>query len=248
MTRRIVVGVDGSAVAERALVWGSAAARANDAELLVAHVADVSLVASPTRDERLSDSHQLLADGVATAFELGVEQASSVLLTGDPAVELLQLTKDALMIIVGSQGAGRIPSILLGSVAFRLAGHADCPVVLVGEHARLPDDPTAPTVVVVAEHDTDSDRKALTFATALAQSFGKYLVVAAASHDALLARAQTAGLLVLGAERDNVHRMNPIHSVASAVLHSARCAVVIVGTKMEPDHARSDSRNISPSS
>ena len=243
MKRRLIVGVDGSAAAERALAWASAAARATDAELLVAHVVDLSLIASPTRAERIDDGHRLLADGVATAFESGVEQASSTLLSGDCAVRLLELSQGALMIVVGSQGAGRIPSILLGSVAFRLAGHADCPVVLVGEHARLPGDPAA-SAVVVEEFDADSE--VLTFATALAQAFDKRVVVAA-SHDALLAAAQTADVVVLGADRNNVHRSNPTHAIASALLHSARCAVAIVGPRTLPGHADGDARDDSES-
>ena len=50
---------------------------------------------------------------------------------GDPITELLELSADAAMVIVGSRGRGGFKGSVLGSTGQALIAHADAPVVVV---------------------------------------------------------------------------------------------------------------------
>jgi nucleotide-binding universal stress UspA family protein len=139
MTRQIVVGVDGSPAAERALVWAADAASRDDAQLLIAHGGDVLPKAELALDGGRDYSRELLRDAVATAIDVGGTcNVSTALRQQSPAELLLELSDDARMVVVGTHGAGRIVGALLGSVAYRVAAHARCPVVVVPERWRAP--------------------------------------------------------------------------------------------------------------
>jgi nucleotide-binding universal stress UspA family protein len=139
MTRQIVVGVDGSPPAERALVWAADAASRDEAQLLIAHGGDVLRKAELALDDGRDYSWDLLRDAVATAIDVGGTcNVSTVLRRQSPVELLLELSDDARMVVVGTHGAGRIVGALLGSVAYRVAAHARCPVVVVPEGWRAP--------------------------------------------------------------------------------------------------------------
>jgi nucleotide-binding universal stress UspA family protein len=139
MSRQIVVGVDGSPPAERALVWAVDAATRDDAQLLIAHGGDVLPKAELALGGGRDYSRDLLRDAVATAIDVGGTcNVSTVLRQQSPAELLLELSDDARMVVVGTHGAGRIVGALLGSVAYRVAAHARCPVVVVPEGWRAP--------------------------------------------------------------------------------------------------------------
>jgi nucleotide-binding universal stress UspA family protein len=52
----------------------------------------------------------------------------------DPGRTLVDLSKDASVIVVGSRGRGPVMSLLLGSVSLEVARQAHCPVVVVRPH------------------------------------------------------------------------------------------------------------------
>jgi len=96
MSRQIVVGVDGSPPAERALVWAADAATRDDAQLLIAHGGDVLPKAELALDGGRDDSRDLLRDAVATAIDVGGTcNVSTVLRQQSPAELLLELSDDA---------------------------------------------------------------------------------------------------------------------------------------------------------
>ena len=141
MTRHIVVGVDGSPASERALVWAADAATRDDAQLLIAHGGDVLPKAELALDGGRDYSRDLLRDAVATAIDVADgSDVTTVLRDVQPAQLLLDLSNDAQLVVVGTHGKGRIVGVLLGSVAYRVAAHARCPVVVVPEtwRARRP--------------------------------------------------------------------------------------------------------------
>ena len=96
MSRQIVVGVDGSQPAERALVWAADAASRDDAQLVIAHGGDVLPKAELALDGGHDYSRDLLRDAVATAIDVGGTcNVSTVLRQQGPAELLLELSDGA---------------------------------------------------------------------------------------------------------------------------------------------------------
>ena len=136
-TRRIVVGVDGSADARRAVDWAVEEARLHGWSLELVHGVDVGVAAaSPYGSgvvlEQLQDAgRQLLDDEVERVRALGVV-ARGILDIGSAAYALIEASRDAGMLVVGTRGHGGFHGLLLGSVSTACVHHAHCPVVVVG--------------------------------------------------------------------------------------------------------------------
>jgi nucleotide-binding universal stress UspA family protein len=176
MTAPIVVGVDGSQPGERALVWAADEAALHGAQLLIVHCGDVLTREARARGDVPDYSHAVLREAVATALDASDACNVSTLLRDDqPAGVLLELSKHARMLVVGTHGAGRIAGALLGSVAHRVAAHAGCPVVVVPEEWRAPAAGEAPPVVVGVSGSPPA-RDALEFAFTEAERAGVPLV------------------------------------------------------------------------
>lgn len=138
--RRIVVGVDGSEHAARALRWALDEARIRAATVLAVHawqypsvgvtgfpVPEVAMEgiaqsAQETLDHAIDDQDDQMADGV------DVERC---LVMGPAAQALLDAARGADLLVLGSRGRGGFAGLLLGSVSQQCAHHSPCPVVLV---------------------------------------------------------------------------------------------------------------------
>lgn len=135
-TRRIVVGVDGSVDARRAVDWAIEEARLRGWTLELVHGIDVGVAAaSPYGSgvvlEQLQDAgRQLLDDEVARVRALGVEVTGSFDI-GSAAYALIEASRDAGLLVVGTRGHGGFHGLLLGSVSTACVHHAHCPVVVV---------------------------------------------------------------------------------------------------------------------
>jgi nucleotide-binding universal stress UspA family protein len=142
--QRIVVGIDGSQGARRALAWALAEAELRDAHLVLVHawlepaaVAVGSVItAGGVEPEIFEDTAwrivtELLGEVDTTGLAQGVE---SHVVAGAPARALLDAAKDADLLVVGSRGLGGFTGLLLGSVSQQVAHHATCPVVIVPSH------------------------------------------------------------------------------------------------------------------
>ena len=137
--QRIVVGVDGSQYARRALAWAVDEARLRRARLEVVHVwhapymTGFPFATMPVSPVELEEAaHHLLTEIVSEidAHDLAAP-VEKVMAVGSPAECLLKVAQGADLLVVGSRGLGGFAGLLLGSVSHQVAHHATCPVVII---------------------------------------------------------------------------------------------------------------------
>ncbi|NUU26284.1 MAG: universal stress protein, partial [Streptomycetaceae bacterium] len=134
LTAKVVVGVDGSEHAERALAWAFDEAARRGATLLVVRACPVPLApaAAAVAEEMVADARATMRDTLArwtTAYP-DVETQTHVTL-GHPVRTLADVAGDALCLAVGTRGGGGFVRMLLGSVSHGLIHHARCPLVII---------------------------------------------------------------------------------------------------------------------
>ena len=141
MATPIVVGVDGSDGAARALEWCRDHAPALDAEVVVVHafslaaftvvptydVPSMAEVAAQTREELarlLATEWTAVLKGIPHRAELVEGPASRVLMD-------IAEKERAQLLVVGSRGRGGFAELVLGSVSHQLVHHSKVPVLVV---------------------------------------------------------------------------------------------------------------------
>lgn len=137
--QRIVVGVDGSEHARKALHWAIEEAKLRGATLVVVHAWHPPYIgATPltpyTFDTRLIEeaAERVLRQAVSDATTAGLTAAPEPrLVHGGAAHAILAEAETADLIIVGARGLGGFAGLLLGSVSQQVTHHAPCPVVIV---------------------------------------------------------------------------------------------------------------------
>lgn len=132
---RVVVGVDGSAQSVQALQWAARLARMLGASLdaVIAWEYPVAYGWSPIPLDwnPAQDMDEVLAHAVDTAFGTDRPDALNLeVIEGHAAHVLLEQSKAADLIVVGSRGHGGFAGLLLGSVSANVAEHARCPVLI----------------------------------------------------------------------------------------------------------------------
>jgi nucleotide-binding universal stress UspA family protein len=137
---RIVVGVDGSQHSKLALTWAARLASAEDARIEAIFTWEMPTTAYgyyggdyPTA----SEMEKVLIDTVDEVFDGQCPDGMQLrAVQGGAAATLLDASRDALMLVVGSRGHGGFMGLLLGSVSAKVAEHATCPVLVVHESAH----------------------------------------------------------------------------------------------------------------
>jgi nucleotide-binding universal stress UspA family protein len=148
----IVVGIDGSDSARKAMEWAADEAQNRQVPLVMVHA-------------RYAGPRFALTPGTATTIEAEatgygaelLEQAIAVLTVRNPtltvrselvaerpAQALIDASRGAGLVVVGRGSEGRVGAFLLGSIASRVVAHADSPTVVV----REPADPADFKIVV----------------------------------------------------------------------------------------------------
>ncbi|NES30504.1 universal stress protein [Micromonospora terminaliae] len=139
MNRPVVVGVDGSSTSLTAAEHAARAAVARSRPLHVVHGYLHPLgygvplnpydlgVPAPTEESRKM-LEQVAAELVDRHPGLRVEVRQ---VAGGPGVTLIEESRRAELVVVGSRGVGGFTGLLLGSVSNQVAQHAHCPVLVV---------------------------------------------------------------------------------------------------------------------
>ena len=139
--RTIVVGVDGSPDADHALNWAIDEAKQHSMRLLLVHGVEIgAAAASPYGSglvlEQLEEvGREVLDKALAFVRAKGV-QAEGRMEIGSSAHALVQASRGADLLVVGSRGHGGFAGLLLGSVSTACVHHAHCPVVVVPHEGR----------------------------------------------------------------------------------------------------------------
>lgn len=137
--RPIVVGVDGSSAAARALRWAAREAVRRAVPLLIVHICELIPAAVPHatavrgyRDAVIEDGRTLLAEAAESARDAAAQVVVDTALTsGSAAEQLIARSAAADTVVVGTRGLGGISRVVAGSVAVALAAHGHCPVIVV---------------------------------------------------------------------------------------------------------------------
>ncbi|GAA3388006.1 universal stress protein [Streptomyces roseoviridis] len=150
---RVVVGVDGSPESYGALRWAVRHARLIGATVDAVAAYDVPGAigwSASTVDAELDgrQARQDMAEELGSVLGEGDDvPVTEHVVRGHPAQVLIEASRGAELLVVGSRGRGGFTRLLLGSVSGQCAAHAPCPVVIVRPEALpepLPEEPSDP--------------------------------------------------------------------------------------------------------
>jgi nucleotide-binding universal stress UspA family protein len=140
-TKPVIAGTDGSQESLMAVEWAAREA--------VLHGTSLRIVAVPVLPPRMSPN-PATRDAVASMVEHSMKRAlgaaaqraetigpdlaiQTQMLDGAPAEALTEAGRDAMLVVLGSRGAGGFSAMILGSVSRYVATHAPVPVVVARE-------------------------------------------------------------------------------------------------------------------
>ena len=154
MTEGIIVGYDGSPGSELALHWAAREASDRGTTLTVCHAwapEDLALpIEPPLFDLARRQGEEIVQRGLVHAEPFaGPGGVQPLLAAGSPARVLCEHSGTVGMVVVGSRGHGRLAGLLLGSVAWKLAGYGQGRIVIVRGPVGRADGGPGPVVAAV---------------------------------------------------------------------------------------------------
>jgi nucleotide-binding universal stress UspA family protein len=175
-TRRhppVVVGVDGSATAGPALRWATREASTRRIPLRLVSAwnptFDIDMLGLASREvEEHCRAILDAAEAEVTAADPSIEVTRTTYI-GPATTALVDASRHAETVVVGSRGRRTLPAFLLGATSLEVAAHAACPAVLVRERA---DAHSGRVVVGVDGSPRSSEAIAYAFAYASAHDVG----------------------------------------------------------------------------
>lgn len=138
--RKVIVGTDGSPASARAVEWAAHEARAHGALLEILHGWTMPLMVDPggmvpmvgvSPDEMQIHAERVVAGAITVAKAIAGDYVMGKVEQRSPAGYLVEESRRADLVVVGSRGHGGFVGLVLGSVAQQVATHAHCPVVVV---------------------------------------------------------------------------------------------------------------------
>ena len=136
---RIVVGVDGSPLATNALEYAIEEAQLRKAELHITYaypVMAMGVTGSTGKDyydSVESEAKKFLQGIMAKAPSTEGLDVEWLAVPGNPSEVLIEASKEATLLVVGSRGVGGFIGLLMGSVSTQCVHYSHCPVLVVRE-------------------------------------------------------------------------------------------------------------------
>lgn len=155
----ILVGVDGSPASKYAVDWAARDAAMRNVPLTIVHAIQPIGITVPNLPVpsafarwQVEQGQEILDNSVEIAREStrgdDAARVESEMLFGPVVPTLIDLSKDAQMVVVGSRGRGPLTRSLLGSVSSGLIRHSHCPVAIIHDEDPLMPHPAQAPVLV----------------------------------------------------------------------------------------------------
>lgn len=179
MAAPIIVGIDGSEHAWRALDWAAGLAARRGLPVRLVHGSRALEPGGSIPDDALrrlvAERQDMLDEARDHALKQhpGLDVATRLAET-DPGSALVDGSEDTALVAVGSRGQGGFEGLLFGSVGLHVAARARCPVMVVTRPSSHPAD--APPNVVLGIKGEPGEEAAVRWAFAEADSRGAGIV------------------------------------------------------------------------
>jgi nucleotide-binding universal stress UspA family protein len=141
MIKKILVPIDGSEHAQKAVEFASNVAMQNEATIHLLHIISSTKIPKDVIDfvksERIEEppttaylqivGNQILGKAESEAKERGLKKVEKNVMKGDPAEVIIDYAKegDFDMIVIGSRGLGGVKGLMLGSVSSKVCHATD---------------------------------------------------------------------------------------------------------------------------
>jgi len=175
----VLVPLDGSDIAARAIPWAKAVA-GSDAEIILLEVTPVASSVRAFGGQEIGSAatiqegyrqmaEQQLDEAVSRWFDSDAK-VSKAIAAGDPGEQILNVAaeKGAQLIVMSSHGRGAIGRFVSGSVADRVVRHAPVPVMIIGPGGEIDDHAQIKRIIAPIE-DSELSRAALPIAGAISK-------------------------------------------------------------------------------
>ena len=164
----IIVGIDGSPESDAAVNWAAHDAAIRGLPLTVVHVegpAAATWSQAPVLEESpgeqqvegrslLAHASTIARDAIGDTAQIHIN--GELLSSSAPVPSLVEQSKDAELIVVGSRGRGALSRSVIGSVSAGLIRHAHCPVALIRhDDPEMPHPAQAPVLVGIDGSTSD---------------------------------------------------------------------------------------------
>ncbi len=170
----VLVSVDGSAASDAAVAWGAREAVMRRLPITLMHVVPPVVVGWPVGQlyadmpewQKESGHHFINQAGKTLRACLGeaeVPEIRTEMVYSTVVPALIDASKDAWMVVAGSEGLGALGRLLLGSVTTALVHHAHCPVAVIHSNAGGAPDLHAPVLVGIDGSPASEAATALAF-------------------------------------------------------------------------------------
>jgi len=236
----IVAATDGSVESLRAVEWAAGEAVRHAAPLRIVSAASLpprmtGLQVRPERAYVADLIHAELDRALDAAASRAARAAPGLVIMTDPlaappAQAVTESGSGALMLVVGSRGAGAFTAMTLGSVSRYAASHAGCPVVVIRDPNPVPS-----AQVGVGVGNLEDCPGSLTFAFEEAELHKASLLAVHACPAPDAAEAATELAELLGSWREKYpgvpvsHQVVPGHPAQALIGLSVRADLVVMG-------------------